>query len=165
MPSRPRIVAVIQARMGSTRLPGKVLKPLAGQPVLARVVDRVRRARHVDEVVVATTTLPADDVLADLCRTRGWACERGSEEDLLDRYHAAAAAHHADAVVRITSDCPVIDPGVVDRVVEAFLVQPCDYASNTLEPRTFPRGLDTEVFSQAALELAWREDDNPVWRG
>lgn len=164
MPPRPRIVAIIQARMGSTRLPGKVLKPLAGQPVLARVVDRVRHARHLDEVVVATTTLPADDVLVDLCRSRGWACERGSEEDLLDRYHTAAAAHRANVVVRITSDCPVIDPGVVDHVVEAFLGQPCDYASNTIEPRTFPRGLDTEVFSREALERAWREDHNPGWR-
>lgn len=164
MPAGPRVVAIIQARMGSTRLPGKILKPLAGQPVLARVVDRVRRSRRIGEVVVATTTLPADDAIADLCRSRGWACERGSEEDLLDRYYRAAVAHHADVIVRITSDCPVIDPGVTDSVIDAFLASPCDYASNTLEPRTFPRGLDTEVMSFAALERAWREDRDPAWR-
>ncbi len=164
MPSRPRIVAIIQARMGSTRLPGKVLKPLGGHPVLACVVDRVRRSRRIDEVVVATTVLPADEAIVGLCRSRGWACERGSAEDLLDRYYRSAVAHRAEVVVRITSDCPVIDPGVTDSVIDAFLASPCDYASNTLEPRTYPRGLDTEVVAFPALERAWREDDNPAWR-
>jgi spore coat polysaccharide biosynthesis protein SpsF len=138
-----RVVAIIQARLGSTRLPGKVLKPLAGQPMLARVVERTRRAKFLHETAVATTI---------------------ATQDLLDRYHAAALVHRADAVVRITSDCPLIDPGLIDRVVEAFFQGEFDYASNTMEPRTFPRGLDVEVIGFEALERAWREDTNPEWR-
>lgn len=159
-----RTVAIVQARMGSTRLPGKTMMPLAGEPMLARVVERSRRARRVDAVVVATTTSPQDDTIASLCRERGWPCERGSEEDVLDRYRAAARAHRADVVVRITSDCPVIDPGIVDALLEAFSRGTWDYASNGLEPRTYPRGLDVEAFTLAALERAWHEDENPEWR-
>jgi len=150
--------------MGSTRLPGKVLKPLAGQPMIARVVERTRRAKGVREVVVATTREARDEPLVDLCQSRGWPFTRGDEADLLDRYHAAAIVHRADAVVRITSDCPLIDPGLIDRVLDAFRRGDCDYASNTLEPRTFPRGLDVEVVGFKALERAWREDTNPQWR-
>ena len=159
-----RVVAIVQARMGSTRLPGKVLKPLAGQPMIARVVERTRRAKGVREVVVATTRDARDEPLVDLCQSRGWPFTRGDEADLLDRYHAAAIVHRADAVVRITSDCPLIDPGLIDRVLDAFRRGDCDYASNTLEPRTFPRGLDVEVVGFKALERAWREDTNPQWR-
>jgi spore coat polysaccharide biosynthesis protein SpsF len=161
-----KVVAIIQARMGSTRLPGKVLLDLAGEPVLARVVERVLRAQTLDRAVVATTIQPADEAIARLCAERGWPCFRGSEEDVLDRYYHAAAAHRADVVVRITSDCPLIEPEVVDRVVREFLErQPgLDYAANTLPPRTFPRGLDTEVMCFDALERAWREDKNPAWR-
>jgi spore coat polysaccharide biosynthesis protein SpsF len=159
-----RVVAIIQARLGSTRLPGKVLKPLAGQPMLARVVERTRRAKFLHETAVATTIATQDDPLAELCQSRGWPSTRGSESDLLDRYHAAALVHRADAVVRITSDCPLIDPGLIDRVVEAFFQGEFDYASNTMEPRTFPRGLDVEVIGFEALERAWREDTNPEWR-
>lgn len=164
MPVPPRVVAIIQARMGSTRLPGKVMLPLGGEPVLARTVRRTQRASRLNEVVVATTTARMDDVIAELCRDRHWSCERGSEDDLLDRYHSAAHAHRAEAVVRVTSDCPLIDPGVIDEVVEAFLRSPCDYASNTLDPRTFPRGLDVEVIAISALDSAWREDMNIAWR-
>lgn len=164
MPAPPRVVAIIQARVGSTRLPGKTLKPLAGQPMLARVVERTRRARLLNEVVVATTRSPRDDVIADLCRQRGWPWERGSEEDLLDRYREAARARSADIVVRITSDCPLIDPGIIDAVVGEFLGGSWDYVSNTLEPRTFPRGLDVEAVSFAALDRAWRESRNSSWR-
>lgn len=164
MPPRPRTVAIVQARTGSSRLPGKVLLPLAGEPILARVVSRVSRARQLDEVRVATTTLAEDDAIVQLCSARGWGWTRGSEMDLLDRYYQAAKACHAAVVVRITSDCPVIDPDVIDQVLSEFLRHPCDYASNTLEPRTFPRGLDAEVVSLASLERAWREDTNPAWR-
>jgi spore coat polysaccharide biosynthesis protein SpsF len=150
--------------MGSTRLPGKVLKPLAGQPMLARVVERTRRAKRVQETAVATTGAAQDNPIADLCASRAWPFTRGSERDLLDRYHAAAIEHRADAVVRVTSDCPLIDSGVIDRVVDAFEKGDCDYASNTLEPRTFPRGLDVEVVGFQALDRAWREDTNPQWR-
>jgi spore coat polysaccharide biosynthesis protein SpsF len=160
------VVAIIQARMGSTRLPGKVLEDLAGEPVLARCVNRTRQARTLHQVVVATTIHPADDAIVRLCAGRGWLCFRGNEEDVLDRYYQAAVAHQADVVVRITSDCPLIEPEVVDRVIRKFLDrQPgLDYAANTLPPRTFPRGLDVEVIRFDALECAWHEDQNPAWR-
>jgi len=161
-----KIVAIIQAHIGSTRLPGKVLLDLAGEPMLARVVNRIQRAKTPEEVVVATTVNPADAAIVRLCGERGWPCFRGSEEDVLDRYYQAARRFGGDAVVRITSDCPLIDAGIVDRVVQKFLDrQPeVDYASNTLPPRTFPRGLDVEVMSLTALERAWREDDSLAWR-
>lgn len=159
-----RTVAIIQARMGSTRLPGKVLLPLLGEPMLSRVVARVARATRLDEVVVAITSTPSDDVIEKLGRDEGWSVVRGSETDLLDRYVMAARAHRADVVVRITSDCPLIDPAVIDRTISAFAGRPCDYASTAMEPRTYPRGLDVEVASMPALERAWREDRDPAWR-
>jgi spore coat polysaccharide biosynthesis protein SpsF len=160
----PRIVAIIQARTGSTRLPRKVLLPLAGEPMLARVVGRVSRATRVHSVVVATTKSDRDEDLVALCTSRGWPVFRGSESDLLDRYYRAASQYRADVVIRVTSDCPLIDPGIVDRVIEEFERQPCDYASNTIEPRTFPRGLDVEAMGFRTLERAWREDKDPAWR-
>lgn len=161
-----KIVAIIQAHMGSTRLPGKVLLDLAGEPMLVRDMNRLSRAQTLNEVVVATTVNPADDVIVSLCAERGWLYFRGSEEDVLDRYYRAAMDYEADVVVRITSDCPLIEPEVVDRVVREFLErQPeVDYASNTFPKRTFPRGLDTEVFRFDVLEQAWRQDNNPAWR-
>lgn len=161
-----RIVAIIQAHMGSIRLPGKVLLDLAGMPMLVRDMNRLARAETLDKVVVATTVKPADDAIACLCDKRNWLCFRGSEEDVLDRYYRAAVDHEADVVVRITSDCPLIDPEIVDRVVREFLdLQPeLDYASNVFPKRMFPRGLDAEVMRFDALEQAWHEDDNPAWR-
>ena len=160
------VVAVVQARTGSTRLPGKVLLDLAGQPMLARHVERLRRAQSIERVVVATTTQPADDAIVSLCTAHGWEWSRGSETDVLDRYYRTAVAHRADVVVRVTADCPLIDPEVTDRVVGEFLArQPdVDYASNGLPRRTFPRGLDTEVMRFDALERAWREDTDPASR-
>jgi spore coat polysaccharide biosynthesis protein SpsF len=160
-----KVVALIQARMGSTRLPGKVLMDLAGQPMLARVVERARRASRVDEVVVATSTLPGDDAIEALCRARGWACFRGSEGDVLDRYYHAARAHEADVVVRVTADCPLLDPELVDDVVAALLADPGhQYASNVHPRRTYPRGLDCEAMRAGALARAWREASAPVER-
>lgn len=162
---RARVVAIIQARMGSTRLPGKVLLDLAGEPMLVRVVNRSRRATTLQDVVVATTTRPADGAIVELCAERGWPCFRGGEDDVLDRYYRAAMRHQVDVVVRITSDCPLVEPEIVDWIVREFLEKrPLDYASNTLSPRTFPQGLDVEVMAFDALERAWREDDNPAWR-
>jgi spore coat polysaccharide biosynthesis protein SpsF len=138
--------------------------PILGEPLLSRVVRRASRAARLDEVVVATTVEPADDPIVQLARREGWPIERGSEHDLLDRYVQAARSHRADAVVRITSDCPLIDPDVVDLVVRSFEEAGVDYASNTLAPRTFPLGLDVEVMSVDSLERAWRDDTNPAWR-
>lgn len=160
------VVAILQARMGSSRLPGKVLLDLAGEPMLVRGMNRLSRAETLDEVVVATTVEPADDAIAEICQERDEPYFRGSEEDVLDRYYRASKRHQTDVVVRVTSDCPLIDPEVVDRVVSEFLeCQPkVDYASNTAPRRTFPRGLDTEVMRFDALERAWRDDENPAWR-
>ena len=142
--------------MGSARLPGKVLADIHGHAMLWHVAERTRAAETLDDVVVATTTEPADDVIAAFCREYRVSCFRGSEEDVLDRYYQAALQHDAQAIVRITSDCPLIDPEVVDKIVRAFLVEHTDYASNC-EVRTYPRGLDTEVMTFRALERAWGE--------
>jgi spore coat polysaccharide biosynthesis protein SpsF len=160
------VIAIVQARMGSTRLPGKVLEDLAGEPVLTRCINRVRRSEKLDEVVIATTCKQEDEAIVHLCTEHGWPCFRGSEEDVLDRYYQAALSYKAEVVVRITSDCPLIDPEVVDWLIQEFLDrQPgLDYTSNTLPPRTYPRGLDTEVIGFNALERAWQEDRNRSWR-
>ena len=151
-----KTAAIIQARMGSTRLPGKVLAEVVGQPVLFHVVNRARRARTLDGVIVATSDSQADDVVSQFCREVGVACFRGSEADVLDRYYQAARHFDIATIVRLTADCPLLDPLVVDRVVLAFETGGCDFVSNTLE-RSFPDGLDTEVFSLDALERTWRE--------
>jgi glutamate-1-semialdehyde aminotransferase/spore coat polysaccharide biosynthesis protein SpsF (cytidylyltransferase family) len=156
-------LALIQARMGSSRLPGKTLAELAGRPMLWHVVNRVRRAERVDEVVVATTDQVADDPIAQFCQQQGIGCFRGSEQDVLDRFYQAARSNAADVVIRITADCPLIDPEVVDKVLARFERGDCDYACNVLR-YTYPDGLDTEVFSFAALERAWREARKPSER-
>ncbi|MGA9814539.1 MAG: glycosyltransferase family protein [Terriglobales bacterium] len=157
------IVAIIQARMGSSRLPGKVLLELEGETVLGRVVRRLRRSRQIAKVIVATTTEPADEVIVAECDRLQVLCFRGSERDVLDRYYQAAHANAAEAVVRVTSDCPLIDPELVDKTVEVFRDEHADYASNVF-PRTYPRGLDTEVFTFDALDRAWREGREPHQR-
>ncbi len=156
-----RTVAIIQARTGSERLPGKVLLPLLGEPMLVHVVRRVSRAKSLDATVVATTTLSADDAIDELATREGWRISRGSETDLLDRYRQAAKANDADVVVRITSDCPLIDPTLIDDVVSARDKANADYASNSLEPRTYPRGLDVEAMTIGALEAADHDDTDP----
>ena len=150
------IAAIIQARMGSTRLPGKVLMNIASHPMLWHVVNRVRQSKTLDETVVATSDNASDDSVAAFCEQEGIPCFRGSEDDVLDRYYRAARWIGADTIVRITADCPLIDPVVLDKVVAAYLDGGCDYASNTIE-RTYPDGLDTEAFSFETLEKAWRE--------
>ena len=151
-----KVVAIIQARMGSTRLPGKVLVDICGQTMLSRVVRRAGAAKLIDRVVVATTPHESDAPVVEECRRLDVPCFLGSADDVLDRYNRAAEAHGADVVVRITSDCPLIDPLESDRVVRAFLDSRPDYASNVLR-RTYPRGLDTEVMSAATLAHAWLE--------
>ena len=160
-----KTVAIIQARVGSTRLPGKVLMDVAGETMLARVVNRSRRAKEIEAVIVATTTQPADDIIVRLCHDQSWLFSRGCEEDVLDRYYQVALSYSADIVVRITSDCPLIDVSVIDKVVQEFLSRypDVDFVSNCIQ-RTYPRGLDVEVMSFDALSRAWKEDDNPAWR-
>jgi spore coat polysaccharide biosynthesis protein SpsF len=158
-----KVVAIIQARMGSSRLPGKVLRDIQGESMLARVLNRLRRTRCIDELLVATTDGAADDRLVQECGRCSVPVFRGNEEDVLDRYLRAAQWAKADAVVRITSDCPLIDPEVTDTTVRAFLSGKPDYASNTLV-RAYPRGLDSEVMTMQALERAWREADQPYQR-
>ena len=157
--------------MGSSRLPGKVLEPLAGEPMLVRDVRRLRRAKTLGAVVVATTVEPQDDAIVALAEGAGWPVSRGSEDDVLDRYVQAAREHDADVVVRVTSDCPLISPDVVDRVVRTLLdAGPpgaeggADLASNVVPRHTWPRGLDAEAVWRTSLERAWREDDDPAWR-
>jgi spore coat polysaccharide biosynthesis protein SpsF (cytidylyltransferase family) len=164
-PSR-RVVAIVQARVGSTRLPGKVLVEIGGRRMLDWVLGRLRGAATLDDVVVATSTLAEDDVLERHAREHGFEVVRGEAHDLLSRYVAAAAATDADVVVRVTSDCPFIDPALVDTVVRALLDadDSVDYVSNAIEPRTFPRGLDVEALSRRALLAADRLDHDPLTR-
>jgi glutamate-1-semialdehyde 2,1-aminomutase/spore coat polysaccharide biosynthesis protein SpsF len=157
------IAAIIQARMGSSRFPGKTMAEIEGRPMLGRVVDRVRLSRLVDKVVVATSDQSADDAIAAFCENEKVPCFRGSEQDVLDRFYQAAKASPADALVRITADCPLIDPDVIDAVASRFTHGSFDYVSNTLR-YTYPDGLDTEVFTFSALEKAWREARKPAER-
>ena len=139
--------------MGSTRLPGKVMREIAGRPMIDWIVGRVRRIPNVDKVVVATSVLEREASLVEHLSGEGIPVVRGSEEDVLARYAKAMETHEADAVLRLTGDCPLLMPEVSERVIQAFLEEECDYASNTLE-RTYPRGLDTEVLSPDALRHA-----------
>jgi spore coat polysaccharide biosynthesis protein SpsF len=159
-----KITVVIQARTGSTRLPGKVLLPVAGAPLLQRMIERVCAARTPSEVVIATTELAIDDPICDVARAAGVACVRGHATDCLDRHVAAARATSADAVVKIPSDCPLIDPATIDRVLRSYVEEAdVDYVSN-LHPPTWPDGFDVEVMTRGALETAWREATRPLDR-
>jgi len=153
------IVAIIQARMSSSRLPGKALLPIAGVPMLKRVFDRVQRASLVDQVVVAQTSDASDDAIEKVCAEWQVACFRGNLYDVLDRYYQAARLYGARTIVRITADCPMIDPLEIDKVLKRFFETNCDFAANRLPPpfeRTTPIGMDTEVCSFEALERAWK---------
>lgn len=151
-----RAIAFIQARMSSSRFPGKVLEPLAGLPTIVFMVQRVRRARLIDRVVVVTSTDPSDQPLADTLARNGIDCFRGELHDVLARFTAAAEAYGATEVLRLTGDCPLIDPDVIDRVVRARRESGADYASN-IDPPTFPDGLDVECCTRATLERCARE--------
>jgi spore coat polysaccharide biosynthesis protein SpsF len=148
-----KIAAIVQARMGSSRFAGKVLKPLGGVPLLWHTLHRLMRVPEIDQVILATSTLDRDDPLAAFADEERIPVFRGSEDDVLERYCLAAREYRPDVVVRITADCPFIDPEVTGRTVRLFLDTGADFASNTLK-RTFPRGTDTEVFSTEALERA-----------
>jgi glutamate-1-semialdehyde 2,1-aminomutase len=158
-----KIIAIVQARMGSTRLPNKVMMPVRGVPMIELLLRRLAGARRVDRIVLATSDDPRNRPLAEHVRALGYDVFVGSERDVLDRYHRAAVPHRPDAVIRITGDCPLMDPALVDQVVELYLASGADYASN-INPPTFPDGLDIEVFSFAALERAAREATQPAER-
>lgn len=157
-----RTIVTIEARMAATRLPGKVMLPLAGAPMLERLVERVRRAKCVDDVVVATTFAPADKVIADLCGRIGCRVHRGSIEDITQRL--LDAAQDADIVVQITGDCPLIDPGHIDRTVRLLVDEDADYAANNLKGCTFPIGFDVRAFTMDALRRAAAMSDDPIDR-
>jgi spore coat polysaccharide biosynthesis protein SpsF len=187
-PNSRKVVALVQARMSASRLPGKVLLDIGGKPMLARVVDRTRRSDIIDQVVVATSVEKDDDPIETYCNQQGIDCYRGSLHDVLDRCYQAAKYHTADIVVRITADCPIIDPEIINQTLAAFFgtgpqiiteetaaepyytknSEPAwDFTANRLPPpwrRTFPIGLDTEVCTFNALEIAWREADQPHQR-
>jgi spore coat polysaccharide biosynthesis protein SpsF len=157
-----KVVAIIQARMASSRLPAKVMLDLGGKPILAWVIQRAALAKAVDSVVVATTQDPSDDPVHDYCHRQGYLVERGSVYDVLDRYYRAAKAHSADIIVRITADCPLLDPELIDSAVTLLHQEnqsfPFDFVTNRLPPpwvRTYPIGLDIEVFRFEILQRAW----------
>ena len=163
--------AIIQARMGSQRLPGKVLMPICGHPMLWHVVARARAARSVEDVLVATSLAPDDDAIRTFCADSGIKVFSGSENDVLDRYHGAADTSGADPVVRITSDCPLVDPAVIDELLELYAGGSFDYAGVSIggAARVFgrngyPDGLDAECVSRAALDRAWSEAIDPADR-
>lgn len=160
-----KVVIIVQARMTSTRLPGKVLKQIQGKSLLEYQLERLRRVKLADEIVIATTTNETDQPIVEFCERLGVACFRGSEHDVLARYHDAATLHQADMVVRVTSDCPLIDPAVIDQVIGFFLnhIEEYDYVTNCLK-RTYPRGMDAEVLSFQVLHEAFVEAVEPEER-
>ncbi len=158
------ILAVVQARVSSTRLPGKVLAPILGQPMLARQIERVRLAKTLDKLAVATSDDPSDDPLAAMCITLDLACHRGSLSDVLARFYGACAVFGpADHIVRLTGDCPLTDPAVIDAVVLHHLATGADYTANAIQP-TWPDGLDVEVVKVQALQRAFDEARLPSER-
>jgi spore coat polysaccharide biosynthesis protein SpsF len=146
--------AILQARMSSTRLPGKVLKTILGKPMLVHLIERLKRAKLIDEIIVATSNCNSDDEIERLCQSIGIKCFRGSLHDVLARYYQASLSNPSEHIVRVTGDCPVIDPEIIDDVISLHLSSEADYTSNCAEP-TFPDGLDTEIFTFSALEQAF----------
>lgn len=155
------VVCIVQARMGSTRLPGKVLKKICGKTVLEHDIDRLKKIKNIDKIVIATTTLERDNFIVEEAKRLNIYYFRGSEEDVLSRYYYAAKENNANIIVRVTSDCPLIDSEVTEKIIQYYLDNDTkyDYVSNTIY-RTYPRGLDTEVFSFKALEKAFNEAEN-----
>lgn len=158
-----RIIDIVEARMLSTRLPGKVMKTILGRPTLELMIERLRRVSHLDDIVVATTVDPSCDPIVELCHKLGVGCFRGSEEDVLDRVMRAAQEAKADIIVETTGDCPLIDPETTDSVIRTFLDNDVDYCSNNLE-HTYPLGMEVKVFPLAVLEEVDRLTDSPADR-
>jgi len=159
------IIAIIQARMGSSRLPGKVLQPIEGRPMLWHIINRLKTCNRLNNIVVATTISRDDDVIENFCHENDVDFFRGSEHDVLDRYYQTAKEFGADIIVRITADCAVIDPKVTDHVISSYLENQnsCDFCSNVLT-RTYPNGLETEVIPFETLETVWHQAEEPRHR-
>ncbi|MBI5807258.1 MAG: glycosyltransferase family protein [Ignavibacteriales bacterium] len=158
------IVTVVQARVSSTRLPGKVLLPILGKPLLLLMIERIQKAKLIGNLVIATSTNIEDDSIENLCKENSIECFRGHLTDLLDRHYQVAKKFNADAIVKIPSDCPLIDPSIIDRVLKFYIDnEEYDYVSN-LHPATYPDGNDVEIFSFQALEHAWRDASKPYER-
>ena len=157
------ILAILQARASSRRLPGKVLKPILGQPMLARQIERLLRCRRIDKLVLATSMEASDEPVAEVAQMTGIDCFRGSLDDVLDRFYQAALPHRPRHIVRLTGDCPLADWEVIDGCIGFTLDGGYDWASNALKP-TWPDGLDVECMTFAALETAWREAKEPLYR-
>ena len=158
-----KIVAIIQARMESTRLPGKVLKDISGKPMLWHLIKRVQQARHVDEVAIAATTNKADDRLEKFAIDNNLGIYRGSEEDIVDRYLNAGRKFDANIVVRIWGDCPLIDPELIDKLIEKYIDGNYEYANN-FNPPTYPTGMNFEIYSLESLERIWKETNDTFYR-
>ena len=155
---------IVQARMGSSRLPGKVLSEIDGNnPILYYVITQLQECKSLDEIVIATTILEEDEKIVKYVENMGLPCFRGSPNDVLDRYYQCAKKFNFSNIVRVTADCPLIDPTLVDQVIQKFFSEPCDYSTNSL-PKTFPQGTETEIFSFAALENAWENAKKPSER-
>lgn len=159
-----KIVATIEARMTSSRLPGKVLLPLGGKPALERMIERIRFARYIDEIVVATTVNDADDPIVELCERVGAGYFRGSEDDVLERVLGAAHEYDADYICELTGDCPLIDPVIIDSTITSHLRGTYDYTSSNLFHYTFPIGFDTQIFATPVLEKVAGLTDDPIDR-
>lgn len=155
-----RVVGILQARMSSTRLPGKVMKPILGQPMLARQMERLLRCAALDQLQVATSEDASDDPIEQLCLSIGVTCFRGQLNDVLDRFYHCALGAGADHVVRLTGDCPLADPALIAELVDFYLARDVDYASNC-RPPSLPDGLDAEIFTFKALAEAWSEAGDP----
>ena len=158
MDKKNNVVAIVQARMGSERLPGKVLMDIVGKPMLWHVINRIKHSKYINKIIIATTTNKDDDQIEDFCKTYNIDFYRGSEDDVLDRYYQTAELRNADIIVRITSDCPLIDSEVIDKVICSYLKNKNNFngSSNTIK-RTYPSGLDTEVISFGTLERVWND--------
>ena len=154
-----KIVALVQARMGSTRLPGKVLKSIVGKPMIELLLTRLSQSNELDEIVVATSDKDQNDQLQSVVESLGYQCTRGSEKDVLGRFYESAKSVNADVIVRITGDCPLVDPVLVDECIEGFKQFQVDYFSN-INPATFPDGLDIEVMSFDSIERANEETNS-----
>lgn len=160
MNQNKKVVAIIQARMTSSRLPGKVMKEISGFPMLFHVINRVSKSRLINQIIIATTDDTSDDEIQKYCDLLGFTCFRGHPYDVLDRFYHAAKLYNAEIIVRVTADCPIIDPEVIDSLIKTFLESDVDFVANRLPPpweRSFPIGLDVEITSFPALEEAWNK--------